>query len=119
MQRTVYCKGFEKLATTLDDLIAFFSPYDAVNVMRRTYVDRVTKGKPALFIGHHNRSVIFLTPILGRHFKGSVFVTFKTRDAAESFLKLESVKAPGSEEVLIRKWQSDYNEEKRLEYEEK
>jgi len=96
-QRSVYCKGFEKLKTSLDDLIAFFSPYDVVNVMRRTYLDKATKE---------------------RHFKGSVFVTFKTSDAAKAFLELESVKNPEGEE-LIRKWQSDYNEEKKKEYDEK
>ena len=56
--------------------------------------------------------------LLERHFKGSVFVTFKTSDAAKAFLELESVKNPEGEE-LIRKWQSDYNEEKKKEYDEK
>ena len=45
-------------------------------------------------------------------------MTFKTFEAAQEFLSLESVKNPEGEE-LIRKWQSDYNEEKKKEYEEK
>ena len=53
-------------------------------------------------------------------FQGSVFVTFKTKEDAEKFLAVESVKAtPESEESLIRKWQADYFDEKQKEYEEK
>jgi hypothetical protein len=47
-----------------------------------------------------------------------VFVTFKDRQSAEKFMELESVKNPEGEE-LIRKWQEDYNEEKKKEFEEK
>lgn len=36
-------------------------------------------------------------------FKGSVFVTFPTREEAESFLAIGSVKFAGNE--LIKKWQ--------------
>ena len=53
--RTVYCKGFEKEKTTIDDLLKFFHEYDGVvNVVRRTW-------------GKDNE----------RFFKGSTFVTFK------------------------------------------
>ena len=52
-----------------------------------------------------------------RHFKGSVFVTFKDRESAEKFMALESVKK--DEVDLIRKWQEDYLAEKEKEFEEK
>lgn len=96
--KTVYCKGFEKEATSLDDLLAFFAKYDGViHVNRRTYVDRKDSE---------------------RHFKGSVFVTFKEKANAETFMALESVKNPEGEE-LIRKWQAAYFEEKQKEFEER
>lgn len=95
---TVYVKGFEKEKTTLDDLLDFFSKYDnVINVFKRTWLDKKTKE---------------------RNFKGSVFVTFKDRESAEKFMAVESVKNPGGEE-LVRKWQEDYNEEKKNEFEAK
>jgi lupus La protein len=95
---TVYVKGFEKEKTSLDDLLDFFNKFDnVVNVFRRTWLDNKTKG---------------------RFFKGSVFVTFKDRQSAEKFMQLESVQNPEGEE-LIRKWQEDYNEEKKKEFGEK
>ena len=56
--KTVYCKGFEKENTSLDDLLAFFAKCaeGVVHVNRRTWADRETNT---------------------RNFKGSVFVTFK------------------------------------------
>ena len=78
----------------MDDLLAFFNKYEnVINVNRRTWVDK-------------DKS---------RHFKGSVFVTFKDKESAEKFLALESVKSPEGVE-LIRKWQSDYFKEKEEEY---
>jgi len=95
---TIYVKGFEKEKTTLDDLLDFFSKYDnVINVFKRTWLDKRSKE---------------------RNFKGSVFVTFKDRESAEKFMAAESVKNPEGEE-LIRKWQEDYNEEKKNEFEEK
>lgn len=95
---TIYMKGFEKDKTTLDDLLEFFNKYDnVVNVFRRTWLDKKSKE---------------------RFFKGSVFVTFKDRQNAEKFMDLESVKNPEGEE-LVRKWQEDYNEEKKKDFEEK
>lgn len=59
MGRTVYAKGFPK-AALLDDLLNFFKQYEEVeNVIMRRYQDRATKK---------------------RHFKGSVFATFKTKE---------------------------------------
>lgn len=80
----------------MDDLLEFFNKYENVmNVNRRTWVDK-DKDKT-------------------RHFKGSVFVTFKDKESAEKFMALESVKSPEGVE-LIRKWQSDYFKEKEEEY---
>lgn len=94
--RTVYCKGFEKEKTTIDDLLKFFHEYDGVvNVVRRTW-------------GKDNE----------RFFKGSTFVTFKDKESAQKFLDLDEVKSPQGE-VLIRRWQQDYFDEKNKEYEEK
>ena len=95
---TVYVKGFEKEKTTLDDLLDFFSKFDnVINVFKRTWLDKKSKD---------------------RNFKGSVFVTFKDRESAEKFMAVESVKNPEGAE-LVRKWQEDYNEEKKNEFEEK
>lgn len=94
--KSVYCKGFEKEKTTLDDLLKFFHKYEGVvHVVRRTY------GKDS-----------------ERFFKGSTFVTFKDKDSAQKFLDLEEVKTPEGE-VLMRKWQKDYFDEKDAEYKEK
>ena len=96
--KSVYVKGFEKEKTSLDDLLEFFNKYEnVVNVHRRTWVDHKTGA---------------------RNFKGSAFVTFKDKASAEKFLALESVKNPEDEE-LIKKWQSEYFEEKKKEHEEK
>merc|ERR1712109_52292 len=96
--KTVYVKGFEKTNTTLDDLLGFFGKYDnVIHVNRRTWVDRKDDS---------------------RNFKGSVFVTFKDKESAETFMALESVKNPEGEE-LIKKWQAEYFDEKAKEMEEK
>lgn len=59
MARTIYVKGFAK-DLTLDDLLKFFKDYDGVeNIIMRRYQDRQTKK---------------------RHFKGSIFTTFKTKE---------------------------------------
>merc|ERR1711953_1205426 len=96
--KTVYCKGFEKENSSLDDLLTSFNQYEnVIHVNRRTWQDRKDST---------------------RHFKGSVFVTFKDKVSAEAFMALESVKNPEGEE-LIRKWQADYFDEKQKEFEEK
>lgn len=89
----------KKTNTSLDDLLTFFAPYDVIHVNRRTYVDNKSKDN-------------------ARHFKGSVFVTFKDKASADTFMALESVKNPEGE-ALIRKWQAEYFKEKEKEYEEK
>ena len=98
-KRSVYVKGFEKEKTTLDDLLDYFTKHDNVaNLCMRNWSDKRDKSK--------------------KNFKGSIIVTFNDRESAEKFLALESVKNPAGEE-LVRKWQEDYNEEKKIEFEEK
>lgn len=97
-KKTVYVKGFEKEKMSLDDLLDFFNKFDhVVNVFKRTWQDKKSKE---------------------RFFKGSVFITFKDRESAEKFMAIESVKNPEGVE-LTRKWQDDYNEEKKNEFEAK
>lgn len=95
MSRTLYVKGFPKEETTLDDCLKFFKDFHCPeNVIMRRYLDKPTK----------------------KHcFKGSVFVTFKTKEEAESFVEEKTVKYKDVE--LIKKWQSDYLKEKQAEYE--
>ena len=49
-------------------------------------------------------------------FKGSIFMTFKTEDAAKAFVAKEE---KYKEETLLKKFQKDYLEEKKKEMEEK
>jgi len=92
ISRTAYCKGFP-LEATMSDFIDFFNNHEKVsNIVMRKYLDKTTKEYK---------------------FKGSVFVTFATKDQCEAFLNLEEVKY--KEAALIRKWQSVYMEEKREE----
>merc|ERR1712200_257816 len=49
-------------------------------------------------------------------FKGSIFLTFKTEDAAKAFVAKEE---KYKEETLLKKFQKDYLEEKKKEIEEK
>merc|ERR1719508_376525 len=107
--RTVYLKGFDKENTTLDELIDYFhNSYEKVlNVQMRTYMDKKNKE---------------------RHFKGSVFVTFKdegepllikfqkdyfeekSKEMADKKKERQSDKDEG--EPLLIKFQKDYFEEK-------
>ena len=92
---TVYCKGFNKESTCLDELLEFFKPEEqgVINVQLRQFHDKKknTKG-----------------------FKGSIFITFKDRESAEKFMALDKVTY--KEVDLERKWQEDYNEFKRQEF---
>jgi len=98
MKRTIYCKGFPKDGTaTLDVLLEYFKthgPYETV-LMRHFFNDIEKK----------------------QGFKGSVLVVFPTEEKAKEFLELEEVKYENT--PLIRKWHSDYVEEKRKEVEER
>ncbi|XP_049871488.1 la protein homolog [Pectinophora gossypiella] len=96
LSRTIYAKGFAKDAQ-LDDLLKFFNEQGEVeNLIMRRYLDRATKN---------------------RLFKGSVFVTFKTKEEAEKFIDKKDIKY-GETELLIL-WQEDYLKKKHDEYAEK
>ncbi|XP_058449940.1 la protein homolog [Malaya genurostris] len=92
--RTVYVKGFaSEDGTQMDELIEFFEPFPKVaNIVMRKYHDKATKK--------------YL-------FKGSVFVTFATKEQCADFLSKEKIVYKGKD--LICKMQDDYFEEKKTE----
>ncbi|XP_013181347.1 PREDICTED: la protein homolog [Papilio xuthus] len=93
MARTVYAKGFPK-DSTLDDLLKFFKDYDGVeNIIMRRYQDRQTKK---------------------RHFKGSVFLTFKTKEQADKFMENKGMKHNDTELIVL--WQDNYLQMKQEEH---
>lgn len=92
ISRTAYCKGFP-LDSTMGDLIEFFNQFEKVtNIVMRKYLDKPTKEYK---------------------FKGSVFATFTTKEQCEAFITKEGLEY--KEAALIRKWQSNYIEDKKLE----
>jgi len=97
--RTCYVKGFDKENTKLDDLLVYYREHEptVVNINMRTYVLAKTKE---------------------RKFKGSVFLTFKTKDDCDKFVSSE--KPMYKEKELERVcYQKEYQEEKNKEFEEK
>lgn len=98
--RTAYAKGFDKEKTTLDELLEYFLDHEptVINIQMRSYVDKREKDK-------------------NRHFKGSVFMTFRDLDSCKKFVEAESMLYKG--EPLIRKYQKDYLAEKEKEFEER
>lgn len=93
IERSIYCKGFPKTAT-MDDLLNFAASFgDQV----------ITKVTPRR--------------LKNKEFKGTLYLTFSTKEQAEDFLKRESVKYNDVE--LKRMWQKDFFEEKKKEYETK
>ncbi len=96
LRSTVYCKGFDKEKTTLDEMLDFFKPHgDVINVALRYYLDKRTNK---------------------RGFKGSLFLVFNTREGAEAFMAKDKIVY--KEVEILRKWQEDYFEEKKQEVEE-
>lgn len=93
IDRSIYCKGFPKTAS-MDELLEY-----------------------AATLG--DKTVIKVTPrrFKTKEFKGSLYLTFNTKEQAENFLKQESVKYNDVE--LERMWEKDFLEEKKKEYEEK
>lgn len=92
--RTAYVKGFPK-ELEMPDFIEFFKEYPKVShVVIRKYLDKPTKTYKS---------------------KGSVFVTFNTRDQCAAFLT-QDIKHKDTE--LITKWQSDYYAGKKTERQE-
>lgn len=95
ISRTAYVKGFPR-ELEMPDFIEFFKEYPKVShVVIRKYLDKPTKTYKS---------------------KGSVFVTFSTRDQCAAFLT-QDVKYKETE--LITKWQSDYYAGKKTERQEK
>merc|ERR1719481_1987499 len=96
--RTVYAKGFDKENTTLDELLDHFNETNpnVVSVQMRNWSDK--KGKEKTW-----------------HFKGSVFITFKTGEAATEFVENKNFKY--KDHPLEIKFQKDYFEEKAKENE--
>merc|ERR1719350_2292222 len=70
--RTAYAKGFNKESSTLDELIEYYneSNPDVVSIQMRNYCEK--KGKEKVW-----------------KFKGSIFLTFKTEEAAKAFVEKE------------------------------
>ncbi|XP_037811333.1 la protein homolog [Lucilia sericata] len=92
MSRTAYVKGFP-LDADIDTLLKFFADFEKVShVNMRKYLDKPSKTYK---------------------FKGSVFVTFDTKEQAEKFI--EEAKPEFKNNKLICKWQEKYLEEKREE----
>jgi len=98
--RTAYAKGFDKETTTMDELIDHFNStnLDVVSVQMRNWCEK--KGKEKIW-----------------KFKGSIFLTFKTEEAASAFVTVERAEYRGAE--LVRKFQKDYFAEKAKEVEER
>ncbi|KAH8412648.1 hypothetical protein KR009_003988 [Drosophila setifemur] len=92
-ERTAYAKGFP-LESQMSELLDFCSSYDkVVNLTMRKHYDKPTKSYK---------------------FKGSIFLTFETKDQAKAFLDQDKITY--KERELLRKWQVDYLKEKQEEY---
>jgi len=93
IERSVYCKGFPVTAT-MDDLLKFAA----------TFGDKIiTKVIPRR--------------LKNNEFKGSLYFMFNSKEEAEKFLNLESVRYDNFE--LERKWERDYLSEKKRKYDDK
>ncbi|BFF94872.1 la protein homolog [Drosophila madeirensis] len=96
-ERTAYAKGFP-LDSQMSELLDFFASYEkVVNITMRKHYDKPTKSYK---------------------FKGSIFLTFETKDQAKAFLEKDN-KVLYKERELLRKWQIDYLKEKQEEYQQK
>lgn len=97
--KTAYAKGYDKEATTMDELLSYYAEHEPaiVNIQMRNYFDKKQNKKM---------------------FKGSLFLTFRDEESCKAFVGAESKKYKEGDD-LIRKFQADYLEEKRREYEEK
>merc|ERR1711970_803614 len=95
--RTVYAKGFDKDNTVLDDLLDYYNENnpDVVSIQMRNWAEK--KGKEKVW-----------------KFKGSIFITFKTEEAAKAFVEKEETY---KDIPLIKKFQKTYFEEKTVENE--
>lgn len=95
MSRTAYVKGFQN-DLDMPQIIEYFKAHPKVShIVIRKYLDKTTKKYES---------------------KGSVFVTFNTKDQCAAFLS-QDVKYNDTE--LITKWQTDYYAGKKVERQEK
>jgi len=96
--KTAYAKGYNKESTTMDELLEYYAEHEpaVVNIQMRNY---------------------FLKEDRSKHFKGSVFLVFRTEEACKAFIEAESKEYKGVQ--LIRKFKKDYFAEKSAEYEAK
>lgn len=97
MHRTAYAKGFP-LDSTMSTILQYINEnFEKVeNVIMRKYFNQTEKNY---------------------HFKGSIFILFETKEAAEEFVKREDVKF--GEKALLRYMQEEYIKIKRQEEKEK
>lgn len=97
--RTVYAKGFDKENTVVGELLDHYNETnpDVVSIQMRNWLDKKHKEK-------------------GWRFKGSIFLTLKTEDAAKAFVESEE---KYKDVTLIKKFQKDYLVEKEKEDEER
>jgi len=95
--KTAYAKGFDKDAT-MDMLLDYYTENEptVINVSMRQYFDKKDKQK---------------------HFKGSVFLTFRSVEDCKAFVEAEKKDFNGAE--LVRKFQKVYLDEKAEEFEAK
>lgn len=94
-ERTLYLKGFPIETTTMELLLDHFKDVQKVaNVAMRKYHDKATKTYK---------------------FKGSVFVTFATKEQASAYMAEDKVEF-GEGVELIRKWRNEYMAEKKEEH---
>jgi len=95
--RTAYAKGYDKENTTMNELLEYYAEHEPtiVNIQMRNY----SKDKK-------------------KHFKGSIFMTFRDEECCTAFVEAPEKKYKGVE-LLLRMKQKAYLESKEAEYEEK
>jgi len=103
-ERTLFVWGFDKTATSLDDLIEYFENNfrNVVNIRQRTTPIRVKEEEENEMESEKEELQ------RNRQFMGSVFVTFGTRQDAEDFYTNWRHKLIFKERKLQAKWQRDF-----------
>jgi len=103
-ERTLFVWGFDKTATSLDDLIEYFENNfrNVVNIRQRTAPIRVKEEEESGMESEKEE------PHRNRQFIGSVFVTFATRQDAEDFYTNWRQKLIFKGRKLQAKWQRDF-----------
>jgi len=101
-ERTLFVWGFDK-TTSLDELIEYFENNfrNVVNIRQRTMLTK--NREPAEESGEQSEKV---EP--QRHFMGSLFLTFATRQDAEDFYKNRRQSLSFKDRKLQTKWQKDF-----------